>query len=216
MFAILVPVSLAPLIITLLWAERKARKLGVIARSKHADENSSESYARRILKAAEKLDLLGLLLIGTSVALILLPLTLSQSAKGGWRNGMLHSQLFISIILVAEPCFRSFYDCYDRRRGCPYSCLRSLGLQVRKISRHCPTLRIQPERGHCFRDRRGGLRMSSLPYINSALICVLIGLLLYLLHLPLFFRPRCEAMVRIALSVSSPLSSKSYFPQGPY
>ena len=96
MFAILVPVSLAPLIITLLWAERKARKLGVIARSKHTDDNPSESYSRRILNAAEKLDVLGLLLIGTSVALILLPLTLSQSAKGGWRNGMLHSQLFTS------------------------------------------------------------------------------------------------------------------------
>lgn len=105
MFAILVPVSLAPLIITLLWAERKARKLGVIARSKHTDNNPSESYSRRILNAAEKLDVLGLLLIGTSVALILLPLTLSQSAKGGWRNGMLHPQLFTSTIPVAELLF---------------------------------------------------------------------------------------------------------------
>jgi len=85
MFAILVPVTLAPLIITLLWAERKARKLGVIA-----NEGPSESLARRILNTAEKLDVVGLLLIGISVALILLPLTLSQSAKGGWRNGMLH------------------------------------------------------------------------------------------------------------------------------
>lgn len=89
MFAILVPVSLSPLIITLLWAERRARKLGVIARSKPADEGPSGSLARRILNTVERLDVVGLLLIGTSVALILLPLTLSQSAKGGWKNGTL-------------------------------------------------------------------------------------------------------------------------------
>ena len=34
----------------------------------------------------QKLDILGLLLLGASVALILLPLTLAKTAKGGWKN----------------------------------------------------------------------------------------------------------------------------------
>ncbi len=84
MFAILVPVSLAPLIITLLWAERKARKMNIVSTTTDAPKLSF--FARTIL-VAEQLDVLGLLLIGTSVALILLPLTLTNSAKGGWKNG---------------------------------------------------------------------------------------------------------------------------------
>ena len=87
MFAILVPVSLAPLIITLLWAERKARKMNIVTTKTDAPQLSF--FARTIL-VAEQLDILGLLLIGTSVALILLPLTLSNSAKGGWKNGACH------------------------------------------------------------------------------------------------------------------------------
>jgi hypothetical protein len=84
MFAILIPVSLMPLIITLVWAELKAKKLGVVSAGK---EEPSESILQRAWSTFEKLDVMGLLLIGTSVALILLPLTLSESAKGGWNNG---------------------------------------------------------------------------------------------------------------------------------
>ena len=84
MFAILIPVSLSPLIVTLLWAERKARKLGVAPTRASGPQLS---YFARVISVAEQLDVIGLLLIGTSVALILLPLTLSNNAKGGWHNG---------------------------------------------------------------------------------------------------------------------------------
>lgn len=83
MFAILIPVSLAPLIGTLLWAERKARKNGLIRRS----DAPRGSLVKKIIATLDQLDVIGLLLIGTSVALILLPLTLSENAKGGWHNG---------------------------------------------------------------------------------------------------------------------------------
>lgn len=93
MFAILVPASLAPLIITLFWAERKAKKLGLVNQiSGHPGESapplkpSHRSPAQRIWKFIDQLDLVGLLILGAAVALILLPLTLSQTAKGGWHN----------------------------------------------------------------------------------------------------------------------------------
>lgn len=81
MFAILVPASLLPLIATLLWAEREARKRGYITK-----QPSKDGVWAKFLDYAERLDIVGLTLIGTSVALILLPLTLARSAKGGWKN----------------------------------------------------------------------------------------------------------------------------------
>ncbi|PPQ72102.1 hypothetical protein CVT26_006880 [Gymnopilus dilepis] len=98
MFAILIPVSLAPLIVTLLWAERKARRIGVVANG--GVEEPSEPFLRRFLTAADKLDVFGLLLVGTSVALILLPLTLSQTAKGGWHNASMIAMIVIGCVLI--------------------------------------------------------------------------------------------------------------------
>lgn len=84
MFAILIPASLSPLVITLYWAERKAKKLGLAPTTGVFTGNTRK---QRIWNFVEQLDLVGLIILGTSVALILLPLTLSQTAKGGWDNG---------------------------------------------------------------------------------------------------------------------------------
>lgn len=82
MFAILIPVSLSPLIITLLWAERKAKRLSLAPKK----VTESSSFIRSVWEMTQKFDVIGLLLLGTSVALILLPLTLAGKAKGGWSN----------------------------------------------------------------------------------------------------------------------------------
>ena len=82
MFAILVPASLAPLIVTLFWAEQKAKRLGLVP----APPKSEHSIGARLWSFAEQLDIIGLLLIGASIALILLPLTLAPRAKGQWHN----------------------------------------------------------------------------------------------------------------------------------
>lgn len=92
MFAILVPLALAPLIITLLWAENKAKKLGIIAAAlrnrTHPPEASIKlTFLRECLHTADKLDAVGLALLGAAVALILLPLTLSKDTRGQWRSG---------------------------------------------------------------------------------------------------------------------------------
>ena len=98
MFAILVPATLAPLIITLYWAERKAKRIGLVEQalrrsSTYIPETATPDVplAIRLLKTVDQLDLPGLILLGTSVALILLPLTLSQTTKGGWHNGAYQS-----------------------------------------------------------------------------------------------------------------------------
>lgn len=95
MFAILVPVSLCPLIITLLWAEYKTKKLGLLEPDEPlsddsqdaTDEQTSDDILRRIRRTVVQLDLVGLVLLGTAVSLILLPLTLSQPVKGQWKTG---------------------------------------------------------------------------------------------------------------------------------
>mgnify|MGYP007051647037 FL=1 len=83
MFAILVPATLLPLIVTLLWAERKAKTLGYVKKS-----TSEKSVVAKVYSSLNKLDVVGLAVIGTSVALILLPLTLAKTAKNGWKNRM--------------------------------------------------------------------------------------------------------------------------------
>ena len=96
MFAILVPATLLPLIITLFWAERKAKRLGLLDASLNqlrsapkvapARVDSGETIWTKISRVSGQLDLIGLVLLGAAVALILLPLTLSETAKDHWKN----------------------------------------------------------------------------------------------------------------------------------
>ncbi|KAK0230661.1 drug:h+ antiporter [Armillaria fumosa] len=98
MFAVLVPASLSPLIITLVWAERKAKRLGLVPEKPKAS-NSDKSLLQQTLEVISQLDVVGLVLIGTSVALILLPLTLAENASGGWNNPSMIAMLVIGCIL---------------------------------------------------------------------------------------------------------------------
>ncbi|KAK0453763.1 drug:h+ antiporter [Armillaria borealis] len=98
MFAILVPASLSPLIITLVWAERKAKRLGLVPEKPKAS-NSDKSLLQQTLEVISQLDVVGLVLIGTSVALILLPLTLAENASGGWNNSSMIAMLVIGCVL---------------------------------------------------------------------------------------------------------------------
>ncbi|KAJ7273294.1 hypothetical protein C8J57DRAFT_1506822 [Mycena rebaudengoi] len=95
MFIILIPVALAPLITTLLWSENITRRL-----RSDAPRHSQKTYIQRLVDTAEELDAIGLLLIGTSISLILLPLSLVQHAKGkGIASGMIFMFL-LGIILI--------------------------------------------------------------------------------------------------------------------
>ena len=89
MFAILVPATLLPLILTLFWAERKAKRLGIVdevleAEGVPREALTAEPRGTLIEKAkhyAEQLDLVGLVLLGGALGLILLPLSLAKNGK---------------------------------------------------------------------------------------------------------------------------------------
>ncbi|KAJ8689327.1 hypothetical protein PTI98_013359 [Pleurotus ostreatus] len=97
MFAILVPAALSPLIVTLLWAEWKARKQGLIEKN---TQTADMKWYMRVRRMAAQLDIIGLALLGTSVALILLPLTLSENAKGHWKNASMIAMIVIGGVLI--------------------------------------------------------------------------------------------------------------------
>ena len=66
MFAILIPATLCPLLATLFWAEQKARKLGLVP---PRNDPSEESYVgRRVWNFSQRLDIIGLVLIGMSIS----------------------------------------------------------------------------------------------------------------------------------------------------
>ena len=92
MFAILVPATLLPLIITLVWAERRTKQIGIIERTLEDSDvptstpSESEPWRLRVKRTIDQLDLVGLTLLGAAVALILLPMTLANRAKDSWSN----------------------------------------------------------------------------------------------------------------------------------
>ncbi|KAH7915641.1 hypothetical protein BJ138DRAFT_1132530 [Hygrophoropsis aurantiaca] len=106
MFAILIPAALAPLIITLLWGEHRIKRSDIVqelesrpSRFQQATTGNAPSVAR-LVRLAGGLDLMGLVLLGASVSLVLLPLTLSQTVSGGWKNASLIVMLIIGIALL--------------------------------------------------------------------------------------------------------------------
>ncbi|KIW40757.1 uncharacterized protein PV06_07934 [Exophiala oligosperma] len=112
MFCIIMPVCLAPIIIALYWADRRAIKLGLNsstapsremhAQSAHGTKSSTVSAIWSRLKTA---DLFGFVLLGFSFALLLAPSSLSYTASHGWKNPSLIAMqtvggiLFIALIL---------------------------------------------------------------------------------------------------------------------
>lgn len=85
MFSILIPVSLAPVLFTLLWGERKAKRLGVVD-LRHGTktatikgekvEKEHVSLWSKVVGLLLEMDILGLLLLATGWALLLVALTL--------------------------------------------------------------------------------------------------------------------------------------------
>ncbi|KAI0353438.1 drug:h+ antiporter [Trametes cingulata] len=116
MFAILVPMSLSPLIITLFWGERKAKKLGLVDAPQPRSDLVAPVKVRALQRAwlfAEQLDLVGLILLGSAVALILLPMTLAQRAEGQWSNPSMIATLVLGWVLL--PVFALWDIRYAKR-----------------------------------------------------------------------------------------------------
>jgi MFS family permease len=112
MFAILVPVLLIPAIITLYTMQKRGEKLGMVtsAGSKRARAGSASSahgskkglalWGSLLYEGMVDIDILGLLILGTAFALILLPFTLAKSADGGWSNASMIAMLVVGFVLL--------------------------------------------------------------------------------------------------------------------
>ncbi|KAG9018423.1 hypothetical protein FRB95_005106 [Tulasnella sp. JGI-2019a] len=85
MFAILVPASLSPLIITLAWAQRKAKKMGLLGDSRVDELKRSPMTVAKDF--AEDLDVVGLLLLAGGWACLLVPITLASSTPHKFASG---------------------------------------------------------------------------------------------------------------------------------
>ncbi|PVF93335.1 MFS general substrate transporter [Serendipita vermifera] len=105
MFAILIPVSLAPVVFTLFWGEWKAKKLGVVKQVVQTDEVEGDArpldkVRRSVVNFVRDVDLLGLILLGCGFALLLIALTLSASAKGGWNNPSIIAMVVLGPLII--------------------------------------------------------------------------------------------------------------------
>lgn len=110
MFAILVPVLLIPAIFTLYSMQRRGEKLGMVtlAASKRLRTGAEEGvrtrsfafWAKLLYQGLIDIDIIGLVILGTSFALILLPFTLAEEADGGWRNPNIIAMVVVGFVLL--------------------------------------------------------------------------------------------------------------------
>jgi MFS family permease len=115
MFAILVPVLLVPAIFTLYSMQRRGEKMGMVTMaaskrlrtgdgvetSEEADGSKGSAYWVKLLyQGLVDIDIIGLIILGTSFSLILLPFTLAKEAEGGWANGSVIAMLVVGFVLL--------------------------------------------------------------------------------------------------------------------
>lgn len=92
MFCFIIPAGAAPIIITLLWGQWKAKKLGLSANNYNNDPahqlrvHDNRSFFQKWLNIFVEIDAFGLLLIGAGLALILLPLTIVNQGTNSWDS----------------------------------------------------------------------------------------------------------------------------------
>lgn len=114
MFAILVPVLLLPAIFTLYVMQRRGEQAGMVTmaaskRLRTGAEGDSEDptksvgfvfWAKLLYQGLIDIDIIGLLILGTSFALILLPFTLAETADDGWADGGIIAMLVVGVVLL--------------------------------------------------------------------------------------------------------------------
>ncbi|KAF5327427.1 hypothetical protein D9619_005116 [Psilocybe cf. subviscida] len=103
------PAALSLLIKTLLCAEREAYRLSLApSRSPPSHAHFEGSLVQRSRITANRVDVVGILLIGASTALILLPITLSEAAMGGWYNASMIAMITVGCVLIPTYVFYVF------------------------------------------------------------------------------------------------------------
>ena len=97
MFVILLPLAISPALIVLLVGDRRAKRLGALslasssyARRQYLASQNAERDNRTFLQSClhywSRLNGFGFLLMGFAFVLLLAPMTLNTTAKGGYTN----------------------------------------------------------------------------------------------------------------------------------
>lgn len=86
-----------------MWAQNKAKKQLKAARGGHSV--SAKTRLQHAWKSFQELDIIGLVLVATSLALILLPLTLAANVPGGWHNNTMRAMLAGGLLLFPLFCW---------------------------------------------------------------------------------------------------------------
>ena len=95
-WAIVLPVAFMPLALALFLNSRKAKRLGLLHPSPLADN----SFFRSVKNLWFDLDTMGLLLICAAFSLILIPITLAATAKGGWHNASIIAMVVVGCLCL--------------------------------------------------------------------------------------------------------------------
>lgn len=122
MFAIIMPAALSPAIVTLIYLDRKAHREGTInisssgvarRRAELEAEGGEEEVVSWSLRAKQvliEIDAFGLILLGFGWSLLLLPFSLSSSARGGWNNPSLIAMMIVGgLLLITYAFFEVYY-----------------------------------------------------------------------------------------------------------
>lgn len=122
MFTIIVPLSLIPAIASLVYYQKKASRIGIVQEKADIEgiSVSKENGSRIIgLGVFKEIDIIGLLLLATSLALILLPLSLYETADKGWKNPSIIAMFIVGgVLLVTFVLFEIYfapYPCIHKR-----------------------------------------------------------------------------------------------------
>lgn len=118
MFCIIVPVGLIPIVTCLLYYERKVEKDGVVKSKleKEGIQIDEDNVWMKIFNILNEFDVMGLLLLGFSISLILLPFSLYKTAEDSWRNPSIIAMFVVGGILLISFIVFEIYIA-------PYPCL---------------------------------------------------------------------------------------------
>ncbi|CAE6492567.1 unnamed protein product [Rhizoctonia solani] len=103
-FAIITPAIMAPAIMTLFAAERRAKKKGELVSGRPTDESKPRRSVFQLLREfTTQMDIVGLVLLGLIFGLILFPISLAKTVHGGWSNA--NMIVMISVGAACVPVF---------------------------------------------------------------------------------------------------------------
>lgn len=123
MFTIIVPFALLPTVLSLFYYERKSLKNGIY-KEKLKDSGigyfqDRSSWMKTLVGALIEVDLLGLLILATSLTLLLLPLSLYKTAENSWRNPSIIAMFVVGgVLLFVFGLFEAYvaaYPCIHKR-----------------------------------------------------------------------------------------------------